>query len=108
MKVLLDENLPIRLRFLIDAPHEVFTVKFLGWDGVKNGKLLRMLVESGFDVFITNDKNLEFQQNLTKLKVSIFVIDSTSNEVPILKAFFPKINQYLSQPFKAGVRQITL
>ncbi len=108
MKVLLDENLPIRLRFLVDAPHEAFTVKYLGWDGVKNGKLLRLLTENGFDVLITNDKNLEYQQNLTDVKIAILVIDSTSNEAFVLKDFFPKINHVLNGRFQSGVHHIEI
>ena len=106
MKVLLDENLPVRLRLLIDEPHEAFTVKFLGWDGTKNGKLLRLLAENGFDALITNDKNLEYQQNLTGIQIAILVIDSTSNEFPVLKRFFPKVNQVLNRPFKPGIHKI--
>lgn len=63
MKVLLDECIDWRL--LRDFPeHHVRTVKQLGWEHVKNGALLR-LVASDFDVFVTVDKDLPHQQNLT-------------------------------------------
>ncbi len=62
MRVLLDECLPARLRR--DLPgHEVVTVPQAGWAGIKNGKLLRLIAESGqFDVFLTMDKSLPHQQ----------------------------------------------
>ncbi|MCY7353407.1 MAG: DUF5615 family PIN-like protein [Cytophagaceae bacterium] len=63
MKVLLDENLPRKLKFRL-APHEVFTVREMGWTGQKNGRLLKLMHKSGFQLLITADENLSFQQNL--------------------------------------------
>ncbi len=56
MKVLLDENMAPRLRFAL-APHEVFTIDFLGWKGLKNGVLLAHAEAAGFQAFLTVDKN---------------------------------------------------
>jgi len=63
MRILLDESLPHELATLI-LDHEVSTVRDEGWSGTKNGKLLA-LASANFDAFITADRNLEFQQNLT-------------------------------------------
>ncbi len=72
MKILLDECLDRRIaRELID--HEVITVPKQGWAGIKNGKLLK-LGEQEFDVFITVDRNLTFQQNLQKFDLSVIVL----------------------------------
>jgi len=60
MRILLDESLPHDLAALI-LGHHVSTVRDEGWTGVKNGKLLA-LAATKFDVFITADRNLEFQQ----------------------------------------------
>ncbi len=60
MKVLLDEDLPHNLRPLL-IQHDVFTTQHLGWAGVKNGALLNLATENGFEVFITADQNLSFQ-----------------------------------------------
>jgi hypothetical protein len=57
-----------------------------GWAGIKNGELLR-LVSAEFDVFITSDKNLKHQQNLSALELSINLLPS--NQVPIVKALLP-------------------
>ena len=63
MRVLLDENLDHALRGLL-APHEVLTVAYMGWSGLKNGELLRAAEQSGFDVLLTGDQTLHQEQNL--------------------------------------------
>lgn len=68
MRLLLDESVPNRFRRSLPN-HEVRTVVEMGWSGVKNGKLLA-LAANEFDAFITVDKNLPYQQNLTTLAVA--------------------------------------
>ena len=63
MKVLLDENIPHDLRTLL-AHHDTFTVAYMGWGGLKNGRLLDTAEGAGFDVLITGDKTLEYEQNI--------------------------------------------
>jgi hypothetical protein len=63
MKVLLDENLPHDFRHEI-AGHDVFTVDFLGWSGLKNGELLAQAAASGFDALLTMDSGVPYQQNV--------------------------------------------
>ena len=62
MKVLLDECVPRKLKREL-TEHEVLTVTEYGWSGIKNGKLLT-LAEAEFDVFLTIDQNLKYQQNV--------------------------------------------
>lgn len=62
----------------------------MGWAGVKNGKLLA-LMEKEFDVFITVDKNLSFQQSLPRFKVVVFVMRAKTNRLTDLKPLAPKI-----------------
>lgn len=58
MRLLLDENLPKRLK--LDFPeHEIYTVRDKGWDGKKNGELMRLMVGESFDALLTFDKNLQ-------------------------------------------------
>ena len=65
MRLLLDENLPKRLKN--DFPeHEVFIVRDKGWNGIKNGELLKLMIANGFDALMTFDKNLQHQQNFSK------------------------------------------
>lgn len=54
MKILLDENLPKKLKISFAAEHEVFTVRENGWHGKKNGELLGLMTLAGFDAFVTN------------------------------------------------------
>jgi predicted nuclease of predicted toxin-antitoxin system len=72
MRILLDESLPHDLAKLI-AGHEISTARDEGWASVKNGKLLA-LASTKFDAFITADRNLEFQQNLTKLPLAVVAL----------------------------------
>jgi hypothetical protein len=62
MLVLLDEQLPHQLAREING-HQVSTVKQRGWAGLKNGELLRVAADAGFEVLVTADRNLQFQQN---------------------------------------------
>ncbi len=84
MRLLLDESIPVKFRRLLPN-HDVRTVVEMGWSGVKNGKLLALAAADGFDVFVTVDKNLPYQQNLTTLPVAVIVLDAVSNELPALQ-----------------------
>jgi hypothetical protein len=68
MRLLLDENLPKRLK--ADFPdHEIYTVRDKGWNGIKNGRLLQLMLENGFDALLTFDKSLQHQQNFQKYRL---------------------------------------
>ena len=72
IQLLLDENLPKRLK--LDFPeHEIYTVRDKGWNGIKNGELLKLLIENNFNALLTFDKNLQHQQNFTKYTMTVFV-----------------------------------
>ena len=64
----------------------------MGGAGVKNGELLK-LVAAEFDIFITSDKNLRHQQNLTEIDIAIILLPS--NQVPVVKALLPQIDESL-------------
>lgn len=70
MKILLNENLPRKLKSDFGPEHEVSTVRDMGWTGKKNGELLGLITFNGFDFFVTVDKNLQYQQNLQKFNIS--------------------------------------
>ncbi len=78
MKIILDESAPQKLRLLIDNRHVVITTWFQGWSGLKNGALLAAAEEAGFDLFITADQELGYQQNLTGRRIALLVL-STNN-----------------------------
>ena len=101
MKLLLDENLPKRLKF--DFPeHEMFTVRDKGWDGKKNGELMRLMVVDSFDALLTFDKNLQHQQNFHKYTIPVLVLNASSNTYLTLKELVPKIKEVLSQDLQPG------
>lgn len=75
MKVLLDENLPHRLRNALGT-HEVFTVRFLGWSGLKNGALLSAAESGGFQVFLTGDQTVSYEQNLSDRQIAVVVLSA--------------------------------
>lgn len=66
----------------------------MGWSGIKNGELLR-LSASDFDVFITVDKNLQYQQNLSALPIAVVVLHAQSNELHILMPLVPDLEAIL-------------
>jgi predicted nuclease of predicted toxin-antitoxin system len=70
VRVLLDEDLPVGLtRYL--APHQAQHVSERGWQGMSNGELLRAAVADGFDVLLTGDAHLPFQQNLGQHDIAV-------------------------------------
>lgn len=88
MRVLLDENLPHKLRgFLLD--HDTATVAYLGWGGLKNGDLLKAAEDAGFDVFVTGDRALEHQQNVRGREIAI--VSLSAHNWPIIKHHVAKI-----------------
>ena len=95
VKILIDESLPRYLKRLL-TDHDVQTVQDMGWAGLKNGPLL-IRAESLFDLFLTADKNLRYQQNLSSRTLSIIVFPS--NRLSIVKTLEGKL--------KASIEQVT-
>lgn len=79
MKILLDENLPRKLKVDFGDEFELSTVRDMGWLGKKNGELLGLIAFNGFDFFVTIDKNLRYQQNLNKFNFTIFLLNAKNN-----------------------------
>ena len=93
MRLLLDESVPRKLRFAL-AKHDVRTVVEMGWSGRKNGELLS-LAAAEFDVFVTVDKNLPYQQNESALPIAVVVLDALSNELSSLLPLVPELERKL-------------
>lgn len=94
MRLLLDESVPRRLGRALPN-HEAKTVVEMGWGGVKNGDLLALAAAS-FDAFITIDKNLPYQQNLSNLALAVIVLDALSNELAALLPLVARLEQTLT------------
>jgi len=105
MKLLLDENLPKRLKN--DFPeHSVYTVSDLGWNGKTNGELLKLMIEQQFEALITFDKNLQYQQNLFKYPFPVIVLNASDNTYLTLSSLVPKIKLILKRGLGIGVIEI--
>lgn len=100
MKILLDECVTKKLRSYL-SPHEVFTVSQMKWNGLRNGNLMKKAETENFDLLITIDKNLRFQQNIGKSNLTVIVFDSVSSKIEQLKKFIPKFKNELGN-FKKG------
>ena len=98
MDILLDECIDQRLARDLTG-HKVRSVPQMGWAGIKNGRLMA-LAEQQFDVFLTVDRNLSFQQNLPKFNIAVLVLHAPSNRLidlqPLSSAILeilPKVQQ---------------
>ncbi len=90
MKLLLDQNLPHRMRNELPG-HDVYTAAFMGWDVVENGELLRLAAGNGFDAVITNDRGLEYAQNVDALPVAVAVVLPKSNTIEAIRPLYPEL-----------------
>ena len=94
MRILLDESLPRDLAALL-VGHEVNTVRGAGWSGIENGRLLA-LAASQFDVFVTADQHIEFQQNLGALPVAIVVLVLRRTRIQSIEPIVPELLRLLN------------
>ena len=100
MRILLDENLPVEL-----ARHEVASVTQLGWQGIKNSELLRR-ARGRFEVLLTMDTNLEFQQNIVGSEMAILVLMAHSNRMIHLRPLVPAILTALKTVQSGELRRV--
>lgn len=103
---MLDECLDRRLANYIIG-YDIKTVPQMNWAGVKNGELMR-LAEAEFDVFITVDRNLSFQQNLPKFNIAVLVLRAKSNRLVDLQPFAEIIIENLPNLEKGKATVISL
>lgn len=80
MRILLDENLDWRLSRALPG-HEVQSVTRLGWAGIQNGLLLKKAQEAGFEVLVSMDSNISFQQNLIGHWLKVVLLRAHSNRL---------------------------
>jgi len=95
VKVLLDECVPWRLAAAITG-HLVRTVPQAGWAGIENGRLLR-LAETEFEVLVTVDQNLRYQQNLTLNTLAVIILCAKGNRYEDLVPLVPQLNRALEE-----------
>lgn len=95
MRILLDESLPRKLGLAL-VGRDVRTVQQVGWAGLRNGKLLGQAAGK-FDVLITGDQNLAFQQNSARLPVAVVILVAVNNRIETLRPLVPELLQVLSR-----------
>lgn len=101
MKLLLDENLPKKLKYRLSG-HTTSTVFEMGWAGKSNGGLLHLMIENSFDVLLTFDKNLQYQQNFEKYSIPVIVLDAPDNTYNTLLELVPEVRKLLNKDLKPG------
>jgi hypothetical protein len=94
MRLLLDENPPKQLKQDF-AEYEIFTVRDKGWNGIKNGELLKLMLADGFQALLTFDKNLQHQQNFEKYTLTVFVLNAKINQYRILTKLSEQVKAIL-------------
>ena len=102
MKVLLDEDLDVKLRFRIGNAHEVSTVRQMDWLGKKNGELLRLMLAAGFEALITGDQNIPYQHDWTTLPLAVIVLTGHPKKYATHLALMPQVLTLLERAKLAG------
>ncbi|MCA9904151.1 MAG: hypothetical protein KC547_09855 [Anaerolineae bacterium] len=103
MRILLDECVPNPLKRLL-GDYDVLTMRQMGWNGLKNGELLRRLVEEKFDVLLTVDQNIEYQQNVAELPLAIIIMIAQNNRLEALEPLIPQVVEVL-ETIRPGIVQ---
>lgn len=106
MKILLDECVDRRFAKEIEG-HEVVTVPQAGWAGIKNGELLTR-AQAQFDVFVTVDRNLAFQQNIPLFTIAVIILQAPMNRLKDLHLLLPKLLQTIPTTPKGQVCRVSL
>ena len=104
MRLLLDECVPERMRREL-SEHEVRTVPEMGWAAKENGDLLQ-LASDRFDVFITADQQLNYQQNVSRFPIAVVVLVAKRNKIEFLLPLAPELRRLLPQVQPGNVYRI--
>ena len=94
MRILIDESLPRSLAEQLPG-HEVSTVRDQRWLGLRNGVLLRAAVDGGFEVLVTGDRSLPYQQNLRRIGISVLVLTGVQTRIGDLRFLVTQISSVL-------------
>jgi predicted nuclease of predicted toxin-antitoxin system len=97
MKILLDESLPRKLKNDFVKDHEAWTVRDKGWLGKKNGELLKLMINDGFELFVTADQNLQYQQYVEYLPLTIAVLHGSDNRLSTLRNLVPLLFKRINE-----------
>lgn len=105
MRVLFDQGTPVPLRnHLIE--HQISTAYELGWGSLENGELLTQAEDQGFDVLVTTDKNLRYQQNLSRRRIAVVVLMAPS--WPRIEKSLPHVIQAINGIAPCGYVEVEI
>ncbi len=105
MKILLDECMTKKVKAHL-LEFEVHTLNDMGWSGLKNGTLLKVAVEQAFDILLTVDKNLPYQQNMLQHNITVVVLDVKRSKISQLLEVLPLFKEQVFSFQKAQVYRI--
>ncbi len=105
MRILFDQGVPAPLRHSVSS-HEVATCFELGWSALRNGELLEAAEAASFQVFVTTDQNLRYQQNLSARAISIIVLRTTS--WPLMQGHLSTIVEAIERAVAGGYREVAI
>jgi predicted nuclease of predicted toxin-antitoxin system len=106
MRILLDECIPRKLKFSLPR-HACQTVPEAGLAGKKNGSLLDLAESAGFEIFVTMDKGLEYEQNLAGRSIAILILRAKSNRLADLLPLAPDLLRTMRQARKGEIHRIS-
>jgi len=106
MRLLLDECVPKRLRLHFPG-HDVRTVQQMGWSGKRNGELLALMLAGGFEVFVTVDRNVPFQNNIAASGIAVLVLVAPTNRIADLLRAVPAAQAALTGLKPGGVVEVS-
>ena len=105
MRVVFDQGTPVPLRDHL-SPHQISTAYELGWSNLNNGELLQQAESHGFDVLVTTDQNLKYQQNLAHRTIAIVVLGATS--WPRIQKVLPSVIEAVSSSKANGYVEVSV
>ena len=103
MKLLLDENIPKKLKYRFPDFFDVKTVPEMNWGGIKNGDLLKKMNDDNLSVLISMDKNFSHQQNLSKYSISLIILNAKDNRYETLLKLMPRLLAVLEDKMKVDL-----
>ncbi len=103
MRILFDQGTPAPLRRALSA-HEVAIAHELGWSRLQNGELITAAENAGYEIFVTTDKNLKYQQNLAGRRLSIIVLMTTS--WPRIRAHLAAVVAAIEEARRGGYLEV--
>lgn len=106
MKILLDECIPRKLKYSL-PDHECHTVPEAGFAGKKNGSLLDLAESAGFEIFVTMDKGLEYEQNLAGRSIAILTLRAKSNRLADLLPMVPDLMRTMQLAREGEIHRIS-